>query len=428
MAWAMGLVASCWISACDGLLGDVQIETARLSAGGLPGASGDAGQSAFACLAQTRRCVDGRLERCNDELSGWVVVDQCATPELCELTRESGTPICEPPRCVADERRCNGATLRVCNVGLTGFDDELTCESAVLCDPASGCRARACELGERRCNGPQIETCNPDGDGFIPIDAPACASATLCTSTGDGTVSCREPVCAVGDFRCAGGALLQRCAMGQDAWEDVRQCDALEVCDAQLGADGCRPAACQPDERRCGNEAVLECNAARDGFDIVASCGNAGCDPATIECLDPCLPGVRRCAGAAVEVCPDAVTGWQLAATCRSDTVCDVTAPTGCREAACAPNAGRCRGAMVERCNAERTGFEPVEACATEALCVPEAGDASCAPPACAAGERECRGRVLAICNADRTGFDEVTCGLLGCNGNADPPDCRGLL
>jgi len=37
------------------------------------------------------------------------------------------------------------------------------------------------------------------------------------------------------------------------------------------------------------------------------------------------------------------------------------------------------------------------------------------------------RGRVLEICNADRTGFDAITCGLLGCNANANPPDCRGL-
>jgi hypothetical protein len=105
-----------------------------------------------------------------------------------------------------------------------------------------------------------------------------------------------------------------------------------------------------------------------------------------------------------------------------------VTAASGCREAACPSNARRCRGATLERCNAQRTGFELVEVCATEALCVPNgSNNARCADPACDAGERECRGRDLAICNSGRTGFDEVTCGLLGCNANSNPPDCRGL-
>jgi hypothetical protein len=108
--------------------------------------------------------------------------------------------------------------------------------------------------------------------------------------------------------------------------------------------------------------------------------------------------------------------------------VCDVTQPSGCREAACSGNTRRCRGADLERCNAQRTGFDLVETCATEALCVPNGtNNARCVAPTCDAGERECRSGDLAICNADRTGFDEVTCGLLGCNANANPPDCRSL-
>jgi hypothetical protein len=414
-------------------LGDVQLETARLSAD--PGSglvsSLDAGGGGPAplCEALQRRCVDGRLERCNEARNGWDVVDQCATPELCELTRESDSPICEPPRCSPEERRCRAETLIVCNSGQTGFDDERTCEAAVFCDPEDGsCRTRSCEVGELRCNGAQIEACNRDGSAFEPIDAPACGSAALCTRTGDGDVSCREPVCAAGDLRCVGGGLLQRCSTGRDAWEDVRVCGPVEVCDDALGVASCHPADCQVGERRCSDDALLECRASRDGFDVIANCGAAGCDPGSTECRDPCLLGVRRCAGANVESCDDPLTGWQVDSTCPSSALCDTTAPSGCREAACPSNARRCRGANVERCNAARTGFEPVEVCATEALCVPNGNNnARCAAPACDAGDRECRGRSLAICNADRTGFDEVTCGLLGCNANANPPDCRGL-
>lgn len=434
-AWA---VAACLVaaSACDELLGDVEIETARLSAdpgledpgsAGQPVASGDAGLLSV-CAPESRRCVDGRLERCNDERSGWDVVDQCATAELCELTRETGNPICEPPRCEPEERRCRAETLTVCNAGLTGFDDERACEAAVFCDPESGsCLTRSCEAGERRCNGAQIEACSRDGDAFEPIDAPPCGSAALCTRTGDGDVSCREAVCAGGDFRCVGN-LLQRCSTGRDAWEDVRTCGALELCSDAPGLAGCRPADCQDGERRCSGEALQECRPSRDGFDVIANCGSAGCDAASGECRDPCLVGARRCAGASVETCDSPLTGWRVAATCANNAVCDVTLPSGCREAACPANARRCRGATLERCNAQRTGFELVEVCATAALCVPNGNNnARCDEPACAAGERECRGRGLAICNSDRTGFDEVACGLLGCNPNADPPNCRGL-
>jgi hypothetical protein len=431
------LIALCSgaLSACDGLLGEVDIETARLAANPssseLPVAAIDAGGGGplAVCEPLSRRCVDSRLERCNDELSGWEVVDQCATAELCELTRETGNPICEPPRCQPEEHLCRAETLAVCNAGLTGYDEERTCEAAVFCDPESGsCRTRSCNAGERRCNGAQIEACNPGGNAFEPIDAPPCGSAALCTRTGDGDVSCRDAVCAAGDFRCVGDSLLQRCSTGRDAWEDVRTCDARELCDETLGLQGCRPADCQDGERRCSGDALQECRASRDGFDVIANCGPAGCDPATGECRDPCLVGVRRCAGASVEACDDPLTGWRVVATCSSTAVCDVTQPSGCREAACSGNTRRCRGADLERCNAQRTGFDLVETCATEALCVPNGtNNARCVAPTCDAGERECRSGDLAICNADRTGFDEVTCGLLGCNANANPPDCRSL-
>ena len=426
----LGLLLCSWASACDGLLGDVQIEMARLSPDpdGAAGTTGAPEPPPPACEPSARRCVDARLERCNDEQTGWQVVDECASPELCELTRESGTPICEPPRCSEDERRCRAETLTVCNAGRTGFDDEATCDAAVFCDPEQGrCGTRSCEAGERRCNGAQIEACNADGDAFEPIDAPPCGSSALCVRTGEGDVSCRDPVCDAGDFRCVGGGLLQRCSVSRDAWQDVRACDALDICDPALGLDGCRPADCQRGDRRCSDDALLECNATRDGFDVVANCGAAGCDPDTSECRDPCLVGAPRCAGANVEECSDPLEGWRVVDTCPASAVCDVTAPSGCREAACAPNARRCRGADVERCNDERNGFDVIDTCATEALCVPNGNNARCAEPACDSGERNCRGRVLEICNADRTGFDEITCGLLGCNANANPPDCRGL-
>lgn len=429
---ALGVGLGC-ASACNGLLGEVEVERAQLA--NEPGSarvegSPDAGTGPVrVCEPGARRCADGRLERCSDERSGWYVVDQCVTDELCELTRETGSLICEPPRCEPEARRCRAETLTLCNAGLTGFEDERTCDAAVFCDPESGsCLMRACEAGERRCNGPQIEVCNRDGNAFDPIDAAPCGSAALCVRTGDGDVSCRDAACAGGDFRCVGDSLLQRCSAGRDGWEDVRTCDALELCDEALGLAGCIPAECQLGQRRCSDDALQECRPTRDGFDVVANCGSAGCDPVTTECRDPCVIGERRCAEASVEACDDPLTGWQIVATCSSTSVCDVTAASGCRPSACQTNARRCRGASIERCNAQRTGFELAEVCATSALCVPGGNaSASCAAPTCDVGERQCVGRDLAICNVDRTGFDEVNCGVLGCNANADPPDCRGF-
>src|SRR5690606_25956648 len=126
----------------------------------------------------------------------------------------------------------------------------------------------------------------------------------------------------------------------------------------------------------------------RDGFDVVARCGAAGCDAEALACSDPCVVGVLRCSGADVEACSDPLTGWQVVATCPASAVCDAAAPSGCRAAACAAGERRCDGARVERCDAARAGFELEVVCATAALCEQNGDDAACAAPACASGER----------------------------------------
>jgi hypothetical protein len=340
---------------------------------------------AAACEAGAARCVGGALERCNEGRTAYEVVDECTNEALCQQTLESGSAVCDSPSCVPGEHRCREETLTVCNEAQTGFDDKTVCDSAALCDPVSGsCQPSACEPGARRCNGARIEVCNEDRSGFeTATDAP-CASAALCIQESVGEVSCRPPECFEGQFNCTSEGLLQRCSSGLDAFEEVRLCTTPELCDATLGPQGCRPAVCESGARRCEGTAVVVCREGRDGFDTVTECGALGC----------------------------------------------VAATASCQAAACERDETRCRGARLEVCNEARSGFRLLETCATEALCV-EVGNSNrfeCQAPACDAGETRCRNNGdLQVCNAAQTAFSAVNCGLLGCNANANPPECRTL-
>lgn len=193
------------------------------------------------CSAGTVSCDGARLQICNAQGSGVMLLDDCGSAARCDAAATA----CSPAACEPGERRCQGAVLQVCNTDRTGFILEQQCASATLCS-ADGCAPALCAAEQRRCQGAQLELCNAERSGFEQEQL--CASAALCT-----------PV-------------------------------------------GCQPAACAANERRCQGTQLELCNADRTGFVEEQRCANANlCSPAGCQPPPPppptqlCVPGARRC-------------------------------------------------------------------------------------------------------------------------------------
>ena len=115
------------------------------------------------CLPGSVRCTPrGELEECVDRLSGWQLVADCLTRELCDAEQLE----CRPPACTPEQRRCRqqgqGSVLEGCAAGRDGFQTLLTCSAAETCD-APGEQCDACQPGSVRCEGDFLVTCSGDG-------------------------------------------------------------------------------------------------------------------------------------------------------------------------------------------------------------------------------------------------------------------------
>lgn len=402
--------------------------TGSAGAGAVPGAAGSLGLSP--CDPGQTRCLGTRLEECGAQAT-WQVLDSCATPELCEQARSTGSGTCLLPACAMGERRCEGNRVLACNAARTELVEEQVCPPSERCDPRRGCDPLPCTPGERRCNGARIEVCDAQAGDFVASEQPDCASAELCSEPGAtgaaSEVRCLEPVCPAGEFRCA-GALLQRCSDGRNAWLDFAPCASAALCDASLGPQGCAPPVCEAGALRCAGDTLVRCREGGDGSDPVAECAQAGgCDPGTLTCRDPCIPGGARCSGPFLETCEDVLSGWQRR-ECESAALCDF-ATRSCLAPRCEPSARGCRGAQPQRCAPGRDGLVDVgPPCASSALCDPTTGE--CLEPACAPGETRCASlNGLLTCNAEQTGFDSSGCdGLLALCDPGPPAQCRSLL
>lgn len=160
-------------------------ETSELCQDGI--ASCRAGSSACTCAAAAcepneTRCNGNVLERCRAARSGWEVIDECATDELCLLGKARLAERCEAPACDPGEHSCSdGGVLRRCNAGRTGFGEPEECASAALCNPGEGrCEPALCQPDQFRCDGPQLQTCSAEQTGFVNVQA--CARPDLCSA------------------------------------------------------------------------------------------------------------------------------------------------------------------------------------------------------------------------------------------------------
>lgn len=375
--------------------------------------------NAFACEASGTDDVSSVISRCAPDGTGWSVYQLCATG--CVVSEDATAATCDDPVCEPFQTRCSArgaGYVEACNGAGTGWVESACGEDAACvsgrCVPLV-CEITRDEAGEvverqERCNGSAAEQCSETGTRFetrencvagcVEVDGRAVCADVVCTpastrcvdfesvetcnasgtawtarscSTTAGEGRCADGVClpkacsvtrvdgeiTARDVRCDGAA-RQQCNDGESDWTTVELC----AFGCEMAGDPAHPAcsspACEPGERACQDDWLVECAADRQGFEYVALCA-AGCleadasHPTAACAATACVPLDRRCGFDPdadrhfVEVCVADGTGYT--------EVVDGTCAQGCFEGncvtvqtGCEPTALRCAGQELQRC------------------------------------------------------------------------------
>lgn len=267
------------------------------------------------CSVGQRQCSGDRYEVCTE--AGWELAQRCEPGAPCDA--QTG---CAEPQCRPNEYRCDGAELERCNVDRTGWIPVQACASPALCNVAARrCDVPVCVAGQARCTAEgALQRCRPGRDGWnvetecaAGLSAGAAASATCDPSGGGRCVGLGA--CAAGSLRC-NDAALERCSEGR--WRPHARCATPAQCDASAGE--CQPLLCEPHSYRCVDPedptivaegaapapgfTLQVCNPAGTAFDTLRACSPFElCDARHGQCdlCDPAFPLV--CASDALLVC-----------------------------------------------------------------------------------------------------------------------------
>jgi hypothetical protein len=408
-------------------------------------------------------CEGENLLRCPPSLTGYVLVDTCATEELCAATAADPQladavggkcvmPVCSP----AGAYRCAGDALEQCLEDQLGWGLLERCVLPFQCNTNEQACAGPCKPGDRQCNGAALELC---GQGQLWEQERVCASGPLCQVaedpiTGEWTGTCLEPACPLpGGYRCT-GSVLELCSDDQTEWRVEDTCASSALCNETDGR--CEPPSCEPGELLCSAVNPSELMRCRDDLTdwesaaICSSTQSCNTDPAGPACLDQCPEPPLRCNGNGRESC-SGVTGmpvWSTETTCRSRELCQCaidgdclngTLPTDprCGAPVCGDLLGgsRCVGTKLQLCLPGRNGFDAGVECGA-GLCVP--GQPAMPGPyfdggycaVCSVGsERSCSGSSLRSCSSDRRNWATTTpCGALGCRENGTNDYCNECI
>jgi hypothetical protein len=348
----LALVGLQLFAGCQVALGDFTINTAKL-----------------ACQAFETRCAGSRVEACVNG-SDWQLLENCSSPDLCDLTTLS----CKP------------------------------------CRPGAG-----------QCNGVQPQICRADGTWHAT--GVQCATAALCRVDDNGNAACTSPGCpGEGQVQCTTDSHLQRCPSTLTGWQDLETCASPLVCDsahaaAQVAAGGfptcvavpVDPLTCTPGAFGCQDAAIKRCRSDGSQWVKLADCqSSALCNLQATRCESPACSarGVTRCQNDQQQRCRDNLTGWDEVAACSgASPFCDPG--RGCVPTPCTEGDYRCNDVALEQC-VNRVWIRQ-ELCAAPNLC-----DVSARPQCavCVADAVQCSAdlKTLMKCNSDRTGFDATTC------------------
>jgi hypothetical protein len=144
------------------------------------------------CRAGRERCNGSQIEKCRVDRSGYDVVGApCASAALC-VEGESDVARCEAPNCVPGTFVCDGARLSRCSDDANRFLVINECAAPELClAEQQRCGETACSAGAQRCVSNVLQRCKADQSGFDPIEV--CASAALCDPTAAGCLTTAPP-------------------------------------------------------------------------------------------------------------------------------------------------------------------------------------------------------------------------------------------
>jgi hypothetical protein len=134
---------------------------------------------AVICALGDRRCNGAQLEECRSDRMGFAPTGMvCGSAALC---REDvpGQARCEPPTCTAGVYVCEARELRLCNENSSGWTVMDRCVTAPLCRAELQlCMTPTCAIGQQRCTGGVLERCKVDQTDYAPVAD--CGDPALC--------------------------------------------------------------------------------------------------------------------------------------------------------------------------------------------------------------------------------------------------------
>jgi hypothetical protein len=302
------------------------------------------------CIEGQRQCSGDEYQECTP--GGWRLVALCDSGAPCDP--QTG---CQPALCEPNQYRCDGVELERCNVERTGWIPVEACDAPALCNvDAKRCDAPACLPGARRCTAVgQLERCRDNQSGWeLVLDCAARASlprgpgaGALCDPSGEGqclpSASCTNAA-----LRC-NDAELELCR--DNIWRPYARCETRAQCNLsreqpclapvcepgsfRCVTPGAPPVAAEPDAPRLGL-ALEVCNTTGTGFDAVRQCtARELCDDTHGQCdiCDAARP--ITCSGSNLRVCTADGQESTLYKTCAEgcvETVSGGTSRTTCRE------------------------------------------------------------------------------------------------
>lgn len=352
------------------------------------------------CTPGTLSCNGGTLLECQLDAAGLplrVVVDECATRQLCELSlsgAQSSPPTCREPPCAPGEFACAGRQMQVCNAGRTEFVNHELCATDALCSLGAGLGACPTPCAGAACNGSMLRLC--DAGLTQRVDVEDCGTPAECDAERG---TCADP-CVVGALRCNGSA-LERCQSPLSGWQRLETCETAGLCQesVQRQQTTCRQPPCVLGQHRCTGQRLEACNTERTDFTLVATCATGEiCDAQSQQC-DRCVADAVTCNNNQFARCSS--NGQSLSVQQCGAGLCSASGPNiGCLECA-TPNGFRCdnQGSLFQ-CSADQRREDQLAICRTPQLCRANLGQClGCEP----VGSSRCSGAEVLGCSAQNT-------------------------
>ncbi|HXS16179.1 MAG TPA: hypothetical protein VN764_03270, partial [Polyangiaceae bacterium] len=196
------------------------------------------------------------------------------------------------------------------------------------------------------CGTPDLCSCalrDPDGAGPL----------TNSCALGLFTDGCGNALCggSKAQYQCQ-GAQLQQCQAGRNGWDPVATCGAANLCYPGEGptyTSGYCLTCPTAGELSCNASTLRVCASDRRSWGTSANCGTLGCITATNanDYCAVCAAGSAQCAGATLQTCPADQKQWS-SKNCGSAALCDAA-----HQQCDVCNQTTCSGKVLNSCSAD---------------------------------------------------------------------------